>query len=31
MGVHKADIMKNRGKIKDNILLGRTILNNFIL
>ena len=31
MSVHKLDIMSDRGKLKDNILLGKTILNNFVL
>ena len=30
MSVHKLDILSDRGKLKDNILLGKTILNNFI-
>ena len=31
MSVNKLDIMSDRGKLKDNILLGKTILNNFAL
>ena len=30
MSVHKLDIMSDRGKLKDNILPGKTILNNFV-